>query len=100
MIMVFIDPRKQFMIRLSECNIVYDYVSFSAVCLQAQINSGENYGFDDGSGVGGMIARHYTAWQSGARVQGANPDQAQQFSRKSQTARLAQLLTDLNGINS
>ena len=37
--------KKQFMIKLSKCNMgTIQYLSL-ATCLQAQINSGENYGF-------------------------------------------------------
>ncbi|GMQ81441.1 MAG: glycosyltransferase [Rhodothermia bacterium] len=61
------------------------------------VGAGESHRFDDGTGVGKMIDRHYQGWKAGTRLNGAPTDRVDRFSRRTQTKQLAEILSATSG---
>ena len=68
-----------------------------ASAIVASMGAGESHRFDDESGVGHMINRHYEAWKTGNRLSGAPRERVSLYSRKTQAQQLAKILSAVAG---
>jgi glycosyltransferase involved in cell wall biosynthesis len=56
---------------------------------------GSTFDYEDVDGVVSDLERHYSAWKEGSRLSGATAESAGEYSRKSQTGKLADLLDQI-----